>query len=127
MQNEIINKIKNDKDVQHEVQNAVLMYNNQNLSTKEELGRNMLIKNTIYNKAIYQMGDTIADMDIEIEEKDSKINYLEKKIGITDKEIIKEMSNKGIKLIKEEDRNKRILKRLNKNNEKHKQLMKLEK
>ena len=36
------------------------------------------------------MGDTINDMDIEIEQKDKKkISFLENKIGVTDDKIVK--------------------------------------
>ena len=35
------------------------------------------------------MGDTFEDMDIEIEEKDSKIEFLENKIGLPDCKLLK--------------------------------------
>ena len=38
------------------------------------------------------MGDTIDDMDTEIEQKDDEISFLEKKIGVTDDEIVEEMN-----------------------------------
>ena len=38
------------------------------------------------------MGDTINDMDIELEEKDNKKSFLENKIGVSDNKIIDEMN-----------------------------------
>ena len=38
------------------------------------------------------MGDTINDMDVEIEQKDNKISFLENKIGVTDDKVIEEMN-----------------------------------
>ena len=38
------------------------------------------------------MGDTISDMDIELEQKDIKIQLLEDKIGITDSKVLEEMN-----------------------------------
>ena len=37
------------------------------------------------------MGNTIEDMDIETEQKDNKIEFLEKKIGLPDSKVIEEM------------------------------------
>ena len=41
------------------------------------------------------MGDTIEDMDIEIEQKDKKIEYLEIKIGLKDSKVIEEKNKYG--------------------------------
>ena len=67
------------------------------------------------------MGETIADMDEEIEDKDNKISFLQNKIGISDKAIVKEMTKLNIK-IADVDRNQRILKRLKNTDDKHKML-----
>ena len=42
------------------------------------------------------MGDTINDMDVEIEQKDNKISFLENKIGVTDDKIVEEMKRLDI-------------------------------
>ena len=38
------------------------------------------------------MGETISDMDIEIEQKANKVQFLEEKIGIPDSKDIEEMN-----------------------------------
>ena len=38
------------------------------------------------------MGETMSDMDIELEQKDSKVQFLEGKIGIPDSNFIEEMN-----------------------------------
>ena len=38
------------------------------------------------------MGDTINDMDIEIEQKGNKISFLKDKIGIADYKVVEEMN-----------------------------------
>ena len=67
------------------------------------------------------MGDTINDMDIEIEQKDNKIKFLENKIGITDDKVVEEMSNLDLNKILNKEKYDRIMNRLNKalNNHKH--------
>ena len=66
------------------------------------------------------MGERINDMDIEIEEKDNKINYLENKIGISDEKVIEEMSNLNLNNIINKEKNDRIMNRLNKTLNNHK-------
>ena len=44
------------------------------------------------------MGDTIEDMDIEIEQKDTKIEFLEIKIGLPDCKIIEKMNKLRINI-----------------------------
>ena len=45
------------------------------------------------------MGDTIEDMDIEIEQKDNKLEFLENKTWSPDSKIIEEMNRLGINKI----------------------------
>ena len=66
------------------------------------------------------MGDTIDDMDIEIEQKDNKISFLENKIGVTDDKIVEEMNRLDLNKISDEEKNNRIMNRLNKTLDKHK-------
>ena len=42
------------------------------------------------------MGESIEDMDMEIEQKDDKIEYLEIKIGSHDCKVIEEMNRLGL-------------------------------
>ena len=48
------------------------------------------------------MGETIEDMDIEIEQKDNKIEFLENKKGLPDSKVIEEMNRLGINKISSE-------------------------
>ena len=41
------------------------------------MGHNALIQSKIFEQAIIIMGDTIENMDIEIEQKDNRIAFLE--------------------------------------------------
>ena len=65
------------------------------------------------------MGDTIDDMDIEIEQKDNKISFLENKIGVTDDKIVEEMIRLYLNKISDKEKNNRIMNRLNKTLNKH--------
>ena len=65
------------------------------------------------------MGDTIDDMDIEFEQKDNKISFLEKKIGVTDDKIVEEMNRLYLNKISHKEKNNRIMNRLNKTLNKH--------
>ena len=70
------------------------------------------------------MGDTINDMDIEIEQKENKISFLENKIGVTDDKIIEEMKKLYLDKISNREKNNRIMNRLNKTLDKHKYIKK---
>ncbi len=76
---DFIGIIQKDTKIQNEISNIIDKYNNQSYATKSKLGENALIQSGLYKEAINIMGDTINDMDIEIEHKDNKISFLEKK------------------------------------------------
>ena len=59
------------------------------------------------------MADTIEGMDIEIEQKDNKKEFLEKKIGLPDCKGIEEMSKLGLNNKPSKCRGDRILDGLN--------------
>ena len=59
------------------------------------------------------MGETISDMEIELEQKDNKIQFLEDKIGITDPKVIGEMNRLDTNKKSSKERNDRIRKKLN--------------
>ena len=65
------------------------------------------------------MGDTINDMDVEIEQKDNKISFLENKIGVTDDKVIEEMNRLDLNNVSDKEKNKRIMNRINKTLNKH--------
>ena len=66
------------------------------------------------------MGETISDMDMEIEQKDNKIQCLEDKIGIPDSKVIEEMNRLDLNKISSKEKNDRIMNRLNKTLNNHK-------
>ena len=66
------------------------------------------------------MGDTRDDMDIEIEQKDNKISFLENKIGVTDDKVTEEMKRLDLDKITDKEKNNRIMNRLNKTLNKYK-------
>ena len=80
-----------------------------------------MIQCSVFEEAIHIMGDTINDMDIEIEQKDNKKNFLENQIGIADEKVVEEMYKLKLNKISNKEKNDRIMNRLNKtfNNHKH--------
>ena len=116
---DFIEIIKRDTKIQNDVSNLIDKYDNQSYTTKSILGKNAIIQNSIYKEAINIMGDTINDMDVELEQKDNKISFLENKIGVTDDKIIEEMNRLDLNKITDKEKNKRIMNRLNKTLNKH--------
>ena len=66
------------------------------------------------------MGDTINDIDIEIEQKDNKISFLENRIGVTDDKVVEEMNILDLNKISNKEKIERIMNRLNKTPKNHK-------
>ena len=105
--------------IQNDISNIVDKYNNQSYATKALVGQNASIQSSIYKEAINIMGDTINDMDIDIEQKDNKKSFLENKMGVTDDKIIEEMNRLDLNKMSEKEKNIRIMNRLNKTLNKH--------
>ena len=114
--------IQKDSKTQDNISQTFDKYNNQSYATRSKLGQNALIQSSIFKEAINIMGDTINDMDIEIEQKDNKINFLEDKIGITDVKVVEEMYKLNLNRITNKEKNDRIMNRLNKTLNNHKQI-----
>ena len=112
--------IQKDTKIQNDISNIVNKYNNQSYATKSILGKIALIESSIYKEAINIMGGTRDDMDIEIEQKDNRISFLENKIGVTDDEVIEEMKRLDLDKITDKEKNNRIMNRLKKTHNKHK-------
>ena len=89
---DFIEIIQKDTKIQNDISNIIDKYNKQSYATKSKLGENALIQSSIYKEAINIMGDTINDMDVEIEQKHNKISFLENKIGVTDDKVVQEMN-----------------------------------
>ena len=66
------------------------------------------------------MGETISDMDMEIEQKDNKMQFLEDKIGIPGSEVIEEIKRLDLNNILCKEKNDRIMNRSNKMLHNHK-------
>ena len=66
-----------------------------------------------FEQATKKMGDTIEDIDIEIERKGNKIGLLENKIGLPDSKIIEHMRKRGLNKITSKRKSDRIIDRLN--------------
>ena len=60
------------------------------------------------------MGETVTDMDIELEQKDNKIQFLEGKMGKPDSKIIEEMNRLYLNKTSSKEKNDRTMNRLNK-------------
>ena len=117
---DFIGIIQKDTKIQNDISNIIDKYNKQTYSTRSELGKNAIIQSNVYKEAINIMGDTINDMDLEIEQKDNKILFLENKIGVTDDKIVDEMNRLDLNKISDKEKNTRIMNRLNKTLNKHK-------
>ena len=76
---EFTQDFKKDSKVQNEIAHTIEKYNRESYSTQSKIYQNVLIQSKVFEQAIIIIGDTIEDMDIEIEHKDNKIEFLEKK------------------------------------------------
>ena len=63
-----------------------------------------LIQGKVYKPAINIMGEAVSGMDIELEQKDNKIQFFEDKRVIPDSKGIEEMNRLGFKKILCEER-----------------------
>ena len=65
------------------------------------------------------MDGTISEMEIEIEQKDNNIKFLEDKIGIPDSKIVEEINRMDLCKISSRDKSDRTMIRINKTPNKH--------
>ena len=111
---DFIEMMQKDTKIQNNISNIIDKYNNQSYATRSKLGENTIIQSSIYKEAINIMGDTINDMDVEIEHKENKISFLENKIGVADNKVIEQMNRLYLNKIPDEEKNNRIMNKLNK-------------
>ena len=71
--------IINDVNIQNEISQTIGKYNKESFSTRSQLVQNALIQSKVFKQAIKIMGETISIMEIELEQKDNKIQFLEDK------------------------------------------------
>ena len=117
---EFIESVKKDVNIQNEISKTIDKYTKESFSTRSQIGQNASIQSKIFKQAINIMGETISDMDVEIEQKDNKIQFLEDKIGIPDSKVIEEMNRLDLNKISCKEKNDRIMNRLNKTLHNHK-------
>ena len=117
---EFIEIIKKDANIQNEFSQTIDKYNKESFSTRSQIGQNALIQSKGFKQAINIMGETISDMDMEVEQKDNKIQFLEDKIGIPDSKVIEEMNILDLNKISCKEKNDTIMNRLNKTLHNHK-------
>ena len=111
---EFIEIIKQDVNIQKEISQTIDKYNKESFSTRSQIGQNSLIQSKVFKQAINIMGETISDIDVETEQKDTKIQFLEDKIGIPDSKLIEEVNRLVFNKISCKEENNRIMNRLNK-------------
>ena len=74
-------------------------YNKETFSTRSQLGENAVIQSKVFKQAINNMGETLSDMDIEIEQKANKIQFPEDKMGIPESNVLEEMNRSDLNKI----------------------------
>ena len=111
---EFIEIVKRDVNIQNEVSQTFDKYNKESFSTRSQIGQNALIQSKDFKQALNFMGETISDIDVEMEQKDNKIQFLEDKIGLPDSEVIEEMNRLDSNKKSCKEKNDRIVNRINK-------------
>ena len=76
---ELIEIIKKDTNIQNYISVTIDKYNKESFATISQIGEKASIQNKDFKKAINKKGKTISDMDIEVKQKDNKIQFLEEK------------------------------------------------
>ena len=97
-----------------------IIENKESCAIQSEGGRISLIGSKVFEQAITVMGDTMEDMDIEIEQEDSKIEFLRNKLGLPDCKVLEQMNRLGLNKKSSERKSDRIMDRLNNSLNNHK-------
>ena len=63
------------------------------------MGQNAIIQSKVFENSINLMADTIEDMDGEIDQKNNKVDFLEKKRRLPDSKPIEDMNELRLKKI----------------------------
>ena len=115
-----IENIKDNSRVQNETTQTIEKYNKESYPKQCKIGQSTLIQSKVFEQAIKIMGDNIEDMDIEIKQKDNKIEFLENKVGLLDCEVIEDMNRLGLNKMSSERKGDRIIYKLNNKRNNHK-------
>jgi hypothetical protein len=97
-------------------------FDNLSIASKAEVGKNSLVQNQVLKETIFIMGDEIAYLDIENENLNNKVIYLERELGVIDKDVVNKMCKLEEFKIKDISRNERTLRRLTNAINRHKQI-----
>ena len=76
----------------NETSQTIDKYKKESFSTRSQIGQRALIQSKVFEQAINIMGETISDMDLQMEHKDNKIQSLADEIGIPDSKKIEELN-----------------------------------
>ena len=106
---EFIEIIKKDVNIQKEISQTIDKYNKESFSTRSQIGQNAIIQKKVFKQALNIIGETISDMDIELEQKDNKIQFSQGKIGIPDSKVVEEMNRLALNRISCEEKNERSM------------------
>ena len=112
--------IKTDSKVQNEISETTEKSIKESYATQSRIGQNALIQSKVFEQAIKIMGDTIEDMDIEIQQKDNQRELLQNKIGLPDSIVIEGMNKLGLNEISSNRNGGRIIDKSNNSPNNHK-------
>ena len=68
---EYIEIFEKDPYIQNEISQTINEYNKESFPTRSQIGQNALIQSKVFEQAINIMGETISDIDIELEPKEN--------------------------------------------------------
>ena len=105
--------ISHDSKVQNEISQNIEKYNKEPYSTQSKKGQKDLIQSKVFEQAINTMGATVEDMDLETEQKDLKIEFLENKTGLPVSKLFEEMKKLGVSKLSSKSKSSRIMDRIN--------------
>ena len=100
---------KKDSKVQDDISQIIKKFDKESYATQSRIGKNASIQSDVFKQGLEIMGETIGDMDIELERKDSKISFLENKIGIADDKIVEQMIKLDLNTISNKEKCDRIM------------------
>jgi hypothetical protein len=120
---EVVRIAKNRNTTKIELSERLIGLNKLNTGEKAALTMKLMTDKVVYEEAINIMGEAINDCEIENEALQAKNTLLENELSTQDKERINEVYNgKKKELQNDENKNSRIMNRLNKTLNKAKQI-----
>ena len=106
---EFLEIIKKDPKVQKESSKAIDKFNKQSLSTSSQIAHKVLIQSRVFKQVIKLMEETLSNMNIELEGKDNKTQFLEGKLGMPDSKKVEEMNRLDLNKTSSKDRTNTIM------------------